>query len=94
MLSGAEASFPPPSMKQTTRRRRPSWRWPALLALPLLAASCTSPVAFYEKAAFADPVMDMAQTPIESHWYSKVMFSMEGSIGGIGTGGGGGCGCY
>ncbi len=60
----------------------------------LLTTSCASEVAFYEKAAFADPVMDLADEPLETHWYAKVIFSMEGSIGGIGNGGGGGCGCY
>lgn len=49
---------------------------------------------FYERAAFADPVMNMADEPMETHWYAKVYFSTEGSIGGIGTSGGGGCGCY
>jgi hypothetical protein len=51
-------------------------------------------VAFYEKAAFADPAMDMSEEPLETHWYAKIYFSLEGSIGGIGTSGGGGCGCY
>jgi hypothetical protein len=60
-------------------------------AFPL--ASCSS-VPFYEKAAFADPVMDMSEQPMEVHWYAKIYFSLEGSIGGIGTSGGGGCGCY
>jgi hypothetical protein len=36
----------------------------------------------------------MNEEPIETHWYSKLYFSLEGSIGGIGTSGGGGCGCY
>ena len=67
-----------------------------LLALSLIVASsgaCRAPVQFYEKAAFADPVMNMAGEPRETHWYAKVYYSTEGSIGGIGTGGGGGCGC-
>jgi hypothetical protein len=58
------------------------------------AGACRSPVPFYEKAAFADPVMNMADDPVETHWYAKLYFSLEGSIGGIGTSGGGGCGCY
>ncbi len=65
----------------------------AALALGFLGA-CRSSVQFYEKAAFADPVMDMAEEPMETHWYAKLYFSLEGSIGGIGTSGGGGCGCY
>ena len=52
------------------------------------------PRPFYDKAAFADPVMDMAADALETHWYAKLYYSLEGSIGGIGTGGGGGCGCY
>ena len=75
--------------------RHPGLR--ALLAAVLIVASssaCRSSVEFYEKAAFADPVMNMAEEPMETHWYSKVYFSLEGSIGGIGTSGGGGCGCY
>lgn len=65
----------------------------ALLLMGSLGA-CRSPVQFYEKAAFADPVMDMTEQPMEAHWYAKLYFSLEGSIGGIGTSGGGGCGCY
>ena len=65
----------------------------AVIALLGLGA-CQSTVLFYEKAAFADPVMDMAEEPMETHWYAKLYYSLEGSIGGIGTGGGGGCGCY
>lgn len=63
-----------------------------LTLLPL--GACRSSVAFYEKAAFSDPVMDMTEDPLETHWYAKLYFSLEGSIGGIGTSGGGGCGCY
>ena len=69
----------------------------SLLTASLIVSSlgaCRSPVQFYEKAAFADPVMDMAEEPMETHWYAKLYFSLEGSIGGIGTSGGGGCGCY
>ena len=66
----------------------------ALAAAAFPVASCQSGVAFYEKAAFADPVMDMSEEPMETHWYAKLYFSLEGSIGGIGTTGGGGCGCY
>jgi len=67
-----------------------------LLGVPLLLSlgACASTVPFYEKSAFSDPVMDMADQPLETHWYAKVYFSVEGSIGGIGTSGGGGCGCY
>lgn len=77
--------------------RRPPSRapWAAFALVATALGACrSSDVAFYEKAAFADPVMDMAEEPLETHWYAKLYFSLEGSIGGIGTGGGGGCGCY
>ncbi len=81
-----------------TSRRNPDLTGPrSLLAALLIAGSlgaCRSNVQFYEKAALADPVMDMAEQPLETHWYAKLYFSLEGSIGGIGTSGGGGCGCY
>ena len=68
------------------------------LALPLLAVAlflsgCRT-VAFYEKEAFADPVMDMGGGPGVVHLHQKVLYSMEGSAGGVGTTAGGGCGCY
>jgi hypothetical protein len=65
-----------------------------LALLSAFLGGCRTEVAFYEKAAFADPVMDMSEEPLETHWYAKLYFSLEGSIGGVGTGGGGGCGCY
>lgn len=61
----------------------------ALVALP----SCNT-VEFYEKGAFQDPTMDLAGTATEAHFLQKVFYSMEGSIGGIGSSAGGGCGCY
>ena len=66
----------------------------AVSAAVVPLGACQSGVAFYEKAAFAEPVMDMSEQPMETHWYAKLYFSLEGSIGGIGTTGGGGCGCY
>ncbi len=66
----------------------------AAMCIASALGACRSPVAFYQKAAFADPVMDMADDPLQTHWYAKLYFSLEGSIGGIGTSGGGGCGCY
>lgn len=65
---------------------------PLVLAV-LLAAGCGG-VAFYEKRALADPVMDLDDGAAEAHFYRKVYYSREGSAGGIGTGAGGGCGCY
>jgi hypothetical protein len=76
------------------RRERLLLRTLVSLALGAATSACQSDVAFFEKAAFADPVMDMAEQPLETHWYAKLYFSLEGSIGGIGTSGGGGCGCY
>lgn len=67
--------------------------WTALLAATGLAAGCRGP-AFYEKSAFADPVMAFDETAGELHFLHKVVYSMEGSIGGFGGGAGGGCGCY
>lgn len=81
----------------TSRHKNRPTRLRALLVAALgvgALGACRSDVAFYEKAAFADPVMDMAEQPLETHWYAKLYFSLEGSIGGIGTSGGGGCGCY
>lgn len=81
----------------TSRRTNRPTSLRALLVATLgvgALGACRSEVPFYEKAAFADPVMDMAEQPLETHWYAKLYFSLEGSIGGIGTSGGGGCGCY
>lgn len=64
-----------------------------LLALASLA-SCVQTVPFHERRAFADPVMDLSTDPLEAHWFSKIHYSMEGSVGGFSSTGGGGCGCY
>lgn len=64
-----------------------------LILLPVLGASCQS-VEFYEKQAFADPVMSFDQSAAHLHFHQKVVYSMEGSAGGIGSTAGGGCGCY
>lgn len=81
-------------MPPTSRRNPVPFRLLAATALLGLSSACRSSVAFYEKSAFSDPAMDMAEEPMETHWYAKLYFSLEGSIGGIGTSGGGGCGCY
>lgn len=68
-----------------------------LLGTLLLAALATigcSPVAFYEKGRLQDPLMVLADDPTEVHATQKILYSREGSVGGIGTGAGGGCGCY
>lgn len=64
-----------------------------LLFVALLTAGCGG-VAFYEKRALADPVMALDDGGAEAHFYSKIYYSREGSIGGIGASAGGGCGCY
>lgn len=66
---------------------------PTLLVPVALLSSCRH-VEFYEKAAFSDPTMAFEQSRCEVHWYQKVFYSEEGSVGGIGTVAGGGCGCY
>ena len=84
-------------MHFTSRRVPDLGSLPGLLATTLILGclgACRSNVPFYEKSAFSDAVMDMAEEPMETHWYAKLYFSLEGSIGGIGTSGGGGCGCY
>ena len=81
-------------MQPTSRRNPVPFRLLAATALLGLSSACRSGVAFYEKSAFSDPAMDMSEEPMETHWYAKIYFSLEGSIGGIGTSGGGGCGCY
>jgi hypothetical protein len=74
-------------------RNRP-WRGLLTLVLPLGLAGCLSEVPFYERRAFADPVMDLGSDPAQVHFLAKTLYSTEGSIGGVGTSGGGGCGCY
>lgn len=66
-----------------------------VLAAVLLGSTsgCRS-VAFYEKRAFSNPLMDLDEGPTEAHWYQKVYYSDEGAAGGFGTSAGGGCGCY
>ena len=38
--------------------------------------------------------MVMEDDPALVHFYQKIYYSVEGSVGGIGVGAGGGCGCY
>ena len=73
-------------------RRRAHRLLGGLLALSALAGCRT--VDFYEKAAFSDPAMTMAESAAMGHWRQKVQYSDEGAAGGIGTAAGGGCGCY
>ena len=61
--------------------------------LCLGTGGCRS-VAFYEKEAFANPVMQAEPDRGETHFRQKVHYSREASIGGMGEGAGGGCGCY
>ena len=41
-----------------------------------------------------DSVMTFDDGPSITHLRQKVIYSMEGSAGGIGSSAGGGCGCY
>ena len=65
----------------------------AAAALSLVSASCRS-VEFYERERLGDTVMSLEENPAQNHFHQKVLYSMEGSAGGIGTTAGGGCGCY
>ncbi len=65
----------------------------ASLLLASLSTSCRT-VEFYEKEAFSDSVMEMGASSTLVHFHQKVLYSMEGSAGGVGTTAGGGCGCY
>jgi len=78
------------------RTDRPLRRAPLAVALlaAALAAGCINPVPFHERRVHADPLMALSENPTETHWWAKVVHSMEGSIGAVGSNGGGGCGCY
>jgi len=65
-----------------------------LLLAPLLSLGACNTVEFYEMEAFTDPVMTFSDTGAQSHFRQKVLYSMEGSAGGVGSSAGGGCGCY
>ena len=64
------------------------------LCLVLGTTGCLTEVPFYEREAFADAVMRFDSDAARLHFRAKTLYSMEGSIGGVGTSGGGGCGCY
>lgn len=64
------------------------------MTLLFLAATACTPVAFYEKERLSNPIMSLDPGPTHVHFYQKVYYSIEGSVGGIGTNAGGGCGCY
>ena len=65
----------------------------ALLALVAALTGCQT-VEFYEKEQLNDATMLLEEDPTEVHFLQKVLYSREGSVGGVGTGAGGGCGCY
>ncbi len=48
-------------------------------------AGCTR-VAFYETGQLSDPIMVMEDDPALVHFYQKIYYSVEGSVGGIGGG--------
>ena len=64
-----------------------------ILALAAMLAGCQT-VEFYEKEHLNDATMLLEEDPSEVHFLQKVLYSREGSVGGVGTGAGGGCGCY
>lgn len=78
----------------TGRLRRRRSRALALVLAAALLPSCISPPPFHERGRLSASIMHPAQNPTETHWYAKVIHSMEGSIGAVGGSGGGGCGCY
>ena len=65
----------------------------AIVALAAVLAGCQT-VEFYEKEHLNDATMLLEEDPTEINFIQKVLYSREGSIGGVGTGAGGGCGCY
>jgi len=65
----------------------------AILALVAVLTGCQT-VEFYEKEHLSDATMLLEEDPSEIHFLQKVLYSREGSVGGVGTGAGGGCGCY
>ncbi len=73
-----------------TRRRTSLLLLAAFLGL---LASCRS-VEFWEREAMTDSVMTFDDGPSVTLLRQKVIYSMEGSAGGIGSSAGGGCGCY
>lgn len=82
--------------KNEARLKRTALRdliWVAMLALVAALAGCQS-VEFYEKENLNDATMLLEEDPTEVHFLQKVLYSREGSVGGVGTGAGGGCGCY
>ncbi len=67
-----------------------------LAALMISLGGCVAcqNLAFYEKAAFADPLMTAEDDISELHMRQKAHYSREAAIGGMGKTAGGGCGCY
>jgi hypothetical protein len=63
------------------------------IIIGMTVSGCSS-VAFYEKQAFSNPVMQSEPDRTETHFHQKVQYSREAAIGGIGESAGGGCGCY
>lgn len=67
----------------------------AAIGISLLCLqSCLTPVPFHQRRALSNSTMTNWGDPLETHWMSKVVHSMEGGVGDVGTSGGGGCGCY
>lgn len=75
------------------RSRRFLWGLPILLLSFAFSPGCNT-VEFYEMQAHTSNVMKYGSSDAKAHLEQKVIYSMEGSAGGIGSSAGGGCGCY
>ena len=65
-----------------------------LLCSSLFLSTACNTVEFYEMESFTDPALSAQEGPARNHFRQKVLYSMEGSAGGVGSSAGGGCGCY
>lgn len=65
----------------------------AALLLCMSLESCDS-VKFYQKEKLGRAEMSFAESPTQSTFRAKTIYSREGSVGGIGETAGGGCGCH
>jgi len=89
-------SLLPRMMHLCSNTHRLSNRFARTAVLCFLVAAFTgcNTVEFYEMQAHSSNVMEYGSSDAKSHLEQKVLYSMEGSAGGIGTSAGGGCGCY
>lgn len=64
-----------------------------VLALLALALGGCAIVPQNRRARLADPMMSLAQDPLEAHRKQKLYSTREGAAGGDGLAAGGGCAC-